>query len=59
MGETQENIHSNGWNPHLKHHLDPKTKEDVGNGIQHFRGEEENSHGVRKMFGKIFVKNVW
>jgi len=33
MGETQENIHSNGWNPHLKHHLDPKTKEDVGNGI--------------------------
>lgn len=30
MGETQENVHSNGWNPHLKYHLDPK---DVGDGI--------------------------
>ena len=32
MRETQENwvTHQNGWNPHLKYHLQLKTKEDVG-----------------------------
>ena len=41
MGGTQENwvTHQNSWNPHLKHHLQLKTKKDVGsNGLGPQRG---------------------
>ena len=40
MGETQENsvTQQNGQNPHLKYHLQLKTKEDVGgSGLGHQR----------------------
>lgn len=54
MGETQENwvTHLNGPNPHLKYHLQLKTKENVrvkGLGLQ--RGGK-HSHGDRKA-------NIW
>ena len=38
----------NGQNPHLKYHLQLKTKEDIGGSGLRLQGEKGNSHGDEK-----------
>lgn len=59
MGETQEKTatHQNGASPHLKHHLQLKTKEDFrGSGLGLQRGRRQLTEMEKQMFGEqVFV----
>ena len=59
MGETQENwiLHQNSQSPHLKYHLQLKTREDVGgNGNGTSKGRKAIYLEMEKqMFGKQYL----